>query len=438
MDLALLTASITKKSLYCNMIKLATQNRFKSLLHQSECIEIMIHKVAMTRYNDDQEQVGLGLLHWPGAWYGDRPKTKGDRLKLMILIDGSYGEGGGQVIRTSLTLSALTGQPVRIEGIRARRPKPGLAPQHLAGVLAMARICNAEVEGGSIGSQALTFRPQCKAQPGQYTFDIAQATKGGSAGATTLLLQTVLLPLASVHGESHLRLRGGTHVSWSPSYDYIAGVYLPTLARLGICTSIQLNTWGFYPLGGGEIEVNVADNPQHPLPLSLTRRGDLLRVQGIAVAAELPAHIAQRIANRATNVLRANELPVHIVPQRVKSAGPGAGIFLIAEYENAVAGFSALGAKGKASDAVADEVCAELLSHHASDEPVDPHLADQILLPMTLARGLSEFRTSAISQHLLTNAYVIHHFLSAEIEISGAEGEAGHIRVTTDNVDSIF
>jgi RNA 3'-terminal phosphate cyclase (ATP) len=388
-------------------------------------VTAIVPKVAMNLYNTSVDPCPIF-------------RAECDHSQLMILIDGSYGEGGGQIIRTSLTLSALTGQSVRIEAIRARRPNAGLAPQHLAGVLAMARICNAEVEGATIGSQALTFRPQGRPQPGQYTFDIAQATKGGSAGSTTLLLQTLLLPLASVHGESHLRLRGGTHVSWSPAYDYLAGVYLPTLARLGIGTSIELNAWGFYPVGGGEIEISVADAPQQPSPLTLIERGDLLHIQGIAVAAELPAHIAQRIANRAINVLRANDLPVHITPQRVKSAGPGAGIFLIAEYENAVAGFSALGAKGKPSDAVADEACAELLRHHQSKEPVDPHLADQILLPMMLAQGTSEFRTSAVTQHLLTNAYVIRHFLPAEIEITGAEGEAGHIRINSTSITSNF
>lgn len=346
----------------------------------------------------------------------------------MIQIDGSYGEGGGQVIRTALTLAALTGRSVQIDGIRARRPNPGLAAQHLSGVLATAQIVDAEVTDATIGSQTLTFRPQRPPQPGNYRFDVTELAKRGSAGATTLVFQTLWLPLVLSNGSSELHLRGGTHVAWSPPYHYIETVYLSTLARMGLIVQTRLDAWGFYPVGGGAFTATIARD-QQPSPLKLNERGDLQRIWGLAVAAELPAHIAQHMVNRAHNVLKAEGLPVEITPQRVKSAGPGAGIFLVAEYENAVAGFSSIGAQGKPSEQVADEACRDLLRHHRQGAPVDPHLADQLLLPLALTPGESSFRTSQITQHLLTNAQVIRRFLPVEITINGAESDPGEVRV---------
>jgi RNA 3'-terminal phosphate cyclase (ATP) len=346
----------------------------------------------------------------------------------MIQIDGSYGEGGGQVIRTALALSAMTTQSVQINQIRARRPTPGLAAQHLSGVLALAQIVDADVTGATSGSQTLTFHPQHRPQTGSHRFDVTELAKRGSAGAITLLFQTIWLPLALSQGNSDLHLRGGTHVAWSPPYHYLEQVYLATMARLGLTVKTELDTWGFYPVGGGAFSA-IIPGGQQSTPLNLTDRGDLLRIGGLAVAAELPAHIAQRMTNRALNVIKAAGLPVEITPQRVKSAGPGAGIFLLAEYEHGVAGFSAIGAQGKPSDQVADEACRDLLRHHQQGAPVDPHLADQLLLPLALTPGESSFQTSEITQHLLTNAHVIRQFLPVQITIDGAEGDPGLVRV---------
>ncbi|MGH2593723.1 MAG: RNA 3'-terminal phosphate cyclase [Anaerolineae bacterium] len=346
----------------------------------------------------------------------------------MVEIDGSHGEGGGQVLRTALTLSALTGMPTHIHHIRAGRRKPGLAPQHLTGVLALAQVCDADVRGAAIGSMELTFQPRARPRPGAYVFDVTQTAQRGSAGAVTLLLQT-LLPLAFAGGASHLTLKGGTHVPWSPPFDYVAQVYLPTVARMGLQAGCHLEAWGFYPAGGGQISVDIDGVAGSLTPLTLVARGALKRVRGVAVACNLSADIAQRIANRARNVLKDAGMPTDITPRRERGAGPGAGLFLIAEYEHALAGFSALGAKGKPSEQVADEACRDLLAHHAGDAPVDEHLADQLLLPMALADGRSEFRTFRITQHLLANMHIIRHFIPARIEIGGNEGEPGTILV---------
>jgi len=345
----------------------------------------------------------------------------------LIEIDGSYGEGGGQVLRTALALSAITGQPVRIEHIRAGRRKPGLAPQHLTGVLALAEVCNAEVSGAAIGSTQLLFQPRSQPRPGAYVFDVAVAAGRGSAGSVTLLLQTLLLPLALVEGESRLTLKGGTHVPWSPPFDYLARAYLPTIARMGVRAECRLDAWGFYPAGGGQVTVDIHGGGKELAPLSLLERGNLKRIRGAAVACNLPADIAQRMANRARNVLADAGLQADVTPARERGAGPGAGVFLVAEYEHSLAGFSALGAKGKPSEQVADEACRDLLAHHAARAPVDEHLADQLLLPMALAAGRSEFRAARVTQHLLTNAHIIQQFIPARIEIGGSEEEPGTI-----------
>ncbi len=349
----------------------------------------------------------------------------------MVVVDGSIGEGGGQVLRTALTLSILTGQPLVIHNIRAGRPNPGLQPQHLAAVRAAAAICGAEVEEAELESQRVRFTPRGPARPGTYTFDVAEIAERGSAGAVGLVLQTVLLPLAMADGPSHLTLRGGTHVPWAPSVDYLQEVFLPTVARMGVQAEVELTAWGFYPAGGGEVRVRIEGRRGEPLrPIQLAERGAVRRVWGRGVAANLPSHIPQRIANRACNLLTAAGLPARVEALRVRSAGPGAAVFLFAEYEHGVAGFSAYGRKGLASEHVAAAACEELLVHHRTGAPADPHLADQLVLPMTLASGNSEVVTSAVTGHLRTNLAVVRAFLPLQAGVEGEPGQPARVSVT--------
>lgn len=349
-------------------------------------------------------------------------------MNQAVEIDGSYGEGGGQILRTALSLSALTGKPFGMTGIRAARSKPGLMPQHLAGVLAMADVCNANVDGGKIASTEISFEPGGPAQPGDYNVDVAEVAHGGSAGSVTLLLQSLLVPLALAPGPSKLSLQGGTHVAWSPSFDFIVEVLLPVLSRMGVSATASLVSWGFFPKGGGRISVEIQPCEQL-LPLTLTERGELKLIHGRAVVCNLKSHIAVRMINRARNLLSTMEAPVKIDPERVKGKSAGAVLFLRAEYENITVGFTALGEPRKPSDKVAEEACAELTAHDENGAPCTPHLADQLLLPAALAGGRSEIRTSRITQHLMTNAHVIGQFLTARIEIDGAEGKPGVIIV---------
>ncbi|QLE56985.1 RNA 3'-terminal phosphate cyclase [Nostoc sp. TCL26-01] len=337
----------------------------------------------------------------------------------MIEIDGSYGEGGGQVLRTSLSLAAITGEPIRITGIRAGRKKPGLAAQHLTAVRAAARICHAQLSGDALSSTILEFIPGSGVQAGTYSFDVSEAQQGSSAGAITLVLQTILLPLALANGDSQVTLRGGTHVIFSPTMTYIEQVYLPMLRRMGIEAQVKLGAWGWYPQGRGEVNMQVRGGCQLGA-INLLERGNLQQVRGIAVATELPAHIPQRMANRAENFLRTAGLRVSIQALREKGIAPGAGIFLTAEYQNSLTGFGGFGRLRLSSEKVAEIACEQLLHFHQTGAPVDEHLADQLLLPAALAAKESQYKVAEISTHLTTNAAVIEKFGLSEFQVDKA------------------
>ncbi len=347
----------------------------------------------------------------------------------MVVIDGSHGEGGGQILRTALTLAALTRRPTRIENVRADRGRPGLRHQHVTALRAVAAVSDAQLEGDELGSQTVTLTPGGVLRSGQYAFDVAEAADGGSAGAVALVLQTVLLPLALADGDSHVELGGGTHVAWAPSASYLEHVFLPTLARMGVRARVELEQWGFYPAGGGVLHAHIFGRSGWPRPIWLTERGALERIWGIAAVTNLPSHIPQRMANRAENVLSEQGLDARIEARRLRGAGPGAGIFLFSEYEDAVAGFTAYGRKGLPAERVAESACNALLAHHRSDAAVDPHLADQLVLPMALGEGESRLTTSEVTQHLLTNVWVVRRFLDCRVSVEGHLGAPGELVV---------
>lgn len=338
----------------------------------------------------------------------------------MIYIDGSSGEGGGQILRTSLSLAAITGKSISIYNIRAKRKNPGLSAQHLTSVRAAAAICHAEVRGDTFGSMMLEFIPGAATEAGNYTFDVSQARQGGSAGAVTLVLQTILLPLLLASGDSQVTLRGGTHVAFSPSLTYIEQVYLPMLQRMGVKAEVKLSAWGWYPQGGGEVQLRLSGGKK-PRGINLLERGDLKQVRGLAVVTQLAANIPQRMANRAENLLREAGLKSSIQALREKGVAPGAGLFLTAEYENSLAGFSGLGRLRVSAEKVAELACEEFLKFHQTNAPVDEHLADQLLLPAALASEKSEYRVAEVSLHLTTNAAVIEQFEVARVMVD--EGE---------------
>ena len=347
----------------------------------------------------------------------------------VLTLDGSYGEGGGQILRTALSLSAVTMRPFCLTNIRLGRRNPGILPQHLSAVRAAATISGATVSGDRLGSTELCFTPSHPPKAGSYVFDVAETAERGSAGSVSLILQTLLVPLALSDRGSTLLLRGGTHVEWSPSYDYLANAYFPALRRIGFRIDAELRRWGWYPVGNGEIccEIGIDRGAARLNPIQVLDRGPLRQVTGTAIAANLPAHIPQRMADRARVSLEGLGVPVNILPQRITAACPGAGIFLVAGYENMPASFSAYGRLGKPSEAVADEAVAALRDHHSSNGAVELHLADQLLLPLSLSAGISTFTTPRPTGHLITNAWNIGQFAVADISVE--QGTPCRVRV---------
>jgi RNA 3'-terminal phosphate cyclase (ATP) len=361
-----------------------------------------------------------GQERWNGV------KNRDSRnVRLMLIVDGSYGEGGGQILRTTLSLAAILQCPVRIEHIRARRSQPGLRPQHLTAVRAMAAICGASLEGDQVGSHTLIFRPGHAPRPGRYVFDVSQVAGAGSAGSVTLVFQTVLLPLALADGPSHLVLRGGTHVEWSPPFHYLVHVYLPALARMGVYTEVQLTRWGWYPQGGGEMIAEVPGRTQLQ-PQEFLQRGPLRRLWGLSATSNLPAHIRQRQAERANTRLREAGILAEIQQVEAPSAGPGTCVFLCAEHEHITAGFTAYGRRGLPAERVADMAVEELLDYRVGQGATDPHLADQLVLPFALAGGA--LTTVRVTSHLLTNVWVAEQFLGRRFILEGVEGREGLLR----------
>lgn len=325
----------------------------------------------------------------------------------MVEIDGSFGEGGGQILRTSLSLSCLLGKPFRIYNIRRGRSRPGLMPQHITSVRAAAAISRASVRGDSKGSMELVFEPE-RVRPGDYSFDI------GTAGSTSLVLQTLLPPLIFSGGNSTLTIKGGTHVPFCPSFHYVSEVFMPILSRLGIGLDAKIESYGFYPRGGGKISVRVW--PCRKVSTAdFTQRGALLGIRGISAVGNLPVSIARRQRDSAIRSLEG--LKANVETAEVTGPGQGTFVFIKADFENSVCGFSALGARGKKAEKVGEEAAMEFLKHYRSGACLDPHMADQIALYLSLAEGKSEFTTSKITEHLRTNLHVIEKFMEVECGI---------------------
>lgn len=326
----------------------------------------------------------------------------------MIIIDGSKGEGGGQVLRTALALSLATGAPFRIDHIRAARPKPGLLRQHLTAVQAAAAVGRARVEGDAIGSRALTFTPQA-VQPGDYAFSV------GTAGSATLVLQTILPPLLCAAGRTTVTLEGGTHNPWAPPFDYLQRVVLPIVNRLGPRVEATLERCGFYPAGGGRFVVTIDPAPQLAR-LELLERGEIVGRRVRAVVAHLPRRIGEREVATAIGLLNWRE-DAGCVACIENTPGPGNVVFVELESEHATEICTGFGEPGTAAEAVAARAVHEMRRYLAAGVPVGGHLADQ-LLPLLAVGSGGSFRTLTPSRHTLTNADVVHQFGGARIEMT--------------------
>lgn len=329
----------------------------------------------------------------------------------MLTLDGAAGEGGGQILRTALALSIVTGTPFRMIDVRARRPKPGLQRQHLTAVRAAAAISDADVEGDEVHSTALVFRPG-RVRPGTWRFDI------GTAGSTNLVLQTVLPPLVRADRPSDVTIDGGTANVAAPSTPFLQRAFAPLLARTGPRLDLELRRWGFYPAGGGRIVAHISPGP--PAPLSLLERGPVRAMRATAVVSGL--HPRARIPERELAVLRERfPLAAEEIVEVERPIGPGNMVWLEVETEGATEVFAGHGQRGVPAETVAASVADEAEDWLRHDVPVACHLADQLLVPLALGAG-GEYRTLAPSLHTTTNADVVRRFLDVDIGLHD-EGE---------------
>ena len=334
----------------------------------------------------------------------------------QVVIDGSQGEGGGQIVRSSLALSMLTGKPVTIENMRARREKTGLQPQHLTAVRAAAELCGAEIGGVAVGASTLQFRPG-RVNPGQYRFNV------GTAGSTTLVLQTVLPPLLVADAESELILEGGTHNPGAPIFEFLQKAYIPLVNRMGPRVSAELERHGFYPAGGGRIVVSV--EPQPVLrELTLLERGEVIDRKVQAIVANLPQHIAMREVDQIIQGLGWS--PEQGTQLRVDAHGPGNAVWAEINSEHVTEVFASFGRLGVRAEQVGDEVVAEVQNYLSTAAPVGSHLADQLLLPLGISAWQSAgsggaFVTGPLTGHAMTHIDILRHFLDIQVKVVTAD-----------------
>lgn len=337
----------------------------------------------------------------------------------MIHIDGSFGEGGGQIIRSSLALSLITGKSFRVDKIRAGRENPGLQNQHLMSVNAAAKIGDAEVAGAAKGSRQFTFRPQ-KIKHGKYDFRI------GTAGSTGLVFQTVLPPLLLAGGESEVTIEGGTHNPWAPPFDFLENTFIPLVNTMGANILPSLETFGFYPAGGGVVTFKITPAAKL-MPVNILERGPIERVFAEIYVLNLPVSVAEReaaVLRRSVEQLNSDEC----ISIRQPTNGKGAGNFvaLFAKSNDLCETITSIGGKGIRAEEVADAAVSELKAYLQCPAPVGEHLADQLLIPLALAGGGS-YRTGPLSLHTKTNIVVIQKFL--EVNITTREHDDGTVTV---------
>jgi RNA 3'-terminal phosphate cyclase (ATP) len=350
-----------------------------------------------------------------------------------LVVDGSQGEGGGQILRTSLALSMVTGRPVRFTRIRAGRPKPGLMRQHLTCVQAALAVCGGTVDGAALGSTELRFAPG-PVQAGNWHFQVP------GAGSCLLVLQTVLPALMQAPGPSRLRLGGGTHNPWAPPFDFVQRAYAPLLARLGVRVDLQLARRGFHPGGGGDLRAEIHPATAGLTPVDLAEPGPLQAGWAEALAPGLNRSIAKReleaIGHQMGWAFESGQLRVAPSPDH---EGPGNALLVVLQQEHVTEVFCSLGEHGVASEKVASRLAREVHAYQASGAALGEHLADQWMLPLALAVWQSgrpaHYTASQWSRHSSTNAQVIGQWLPVRVTHT-QRGQGRSVGVTVERVEA--
>lgn len=336
-----------------------------------------------------------------------------------LIIDGSFGEGGGQILRTSVTFAAITGRAIEIHSIRGKRPKPGLQPQHLVAVRAAAELCGAELKGDAAQSMFLSFRPARAAEPGSYRFDI------GTAGSASLVLQTVFPVLSILEAPSQVTVIGGTHNPKAPTIDYVREVFTPTISHFGWRLEVDCPTPGFFPVGGGRVEARI--HPAEPREIDLDTFSTEHTLLAVAHSSIRREDLFERAKDHLAVRHRRSTMPLKF--ERILSDGPspGIGLTLIAANGHHRAGFTSLGARQKTMEKVCDEAYDEYHAWVSGTPGLDEHLADQLVPLAALTPGHSSWRTQTVSEHLRTVLQVTEWFGLATTDI---DEESGLVRVT--------
>ena len=344
---------------------------------------------------------------------------------MSIELDGSQGEGGGQILRTGLALAMVTGRPLRIERIRAKRPKPGLMRQHLACVHAAAEVSSAQVEGAELGAQTLAFTPG-PVRAGDYRFAIA------SAGSCVLVLQTVLPALLMADAPSRLHLTGGTHNPMAPPFHFLQRAYAPLLQRLGAGLDLTLRRSGFYPAGGGEVEATVTPAVGTLQPFDLLTRGAAVSAQADCLAPGLARGIVRRELDTLGQAMGWSGEQLRGDGAR-QNEGPGNALMATLAYAHVTELFCAFGERGVSAEQVAHTLVKEVRRYQASEAAVGPHLADQLALLMALAVWQSQrpaaFTCSEVTAHTRTNCAVIERFLPVRFALQSREAAGATVRI---------
>lgn len=341
----------------------------------------------------------------------------------LLDLDGAHGEGGGQLVRTAVALAAITGTPIRVRNVRARRDKPGLAPQHLAAVRAVAALCDARCEHLALRSTVLEFVPGAL-QAGEFAVDV------GTAGSVTLVLQALLPPMICAPAPCRVQVTGGTDVRAAPPLDYFREVLAALLARMGIAIECTVRRRGYYPRGGGEVEVAVM--PARPAPIALDQPGRLRSVEGHAHAGNLPGHIPQRMREAAERALKGATAPIRVktsVVGEAEAVGQGGAIVVWAELANTVLGAGCVAERGVRAETLGESAGTALAADLATGATLDVHAADQVLVYLALAGGESSFAAREVSLHAETAMWLIGQFLPVKFEIARERGRA-RVRVS--------
>jgi RNA 3'-terminal phosphate cyclase (ATP) len=331
----------------------------------------------------------------------------------LLEIDGSFGEGGGQILRNAVALSTLTKKPVKITNIRANRPNPGIKPQHYISIKSIQDLCNAKITGLEIGSPTLSFTPG-DFKGGTYNFDI------GTAGSITLAFQACILASILSKEPVTIKLNGGTDVKWSPSWDYFTKVFLPLLKKMGVSVDAKLIARGYYPKGGGEAEITI-NLCKKIKPLRLDSFQEFSVVKGVINIAGLPDHISTRMKHSAIKLLLKDNLLSNIEIERFSSLSQGAGITLWIESNDTIIGSTVLGERGISSEEVGKTVGLNLLSEIQSQSTLDVHAFDQVLPYLALAEETSSCFVKELSNHANTNIWLIKKFIDVDFEAKNKE-----------------